>query len=256
MPNYTVTETIERPTCTIEVVEWREFKGLTTPWNASLVYALRQGGFAARQVRIQLRNSTMVIESGALQFLAGTIEIENKMPSLGGMFGAAMSGENVFRPTYRGTGEIWLEPTFRHLIAFELSNEQIIVDRGMFLAAESTVKVEAEANRNVGAALFGGEGLVQTKLTGSGAIVLDSPVPEEELVKLTVRPGQKVQVDGNFAVLRSGSVRFSVQKSSKSWLGSATSGEGLLQTFEGDGEVWVAPTIPVYNGLNMPLPLA
>ncbi len=253
MPNYTVTERIERPNCVIEVVEWREFKGLTTPWNAQLVYALRQGGFAARQCRIEMTRSSFIIEAGALQFLAGSIEIENKMPSLGGILGAAMGGEKIFRPTYRGSGQIWLEPTFRHLLVFELQNEQIVVDRGMFLACEESIKVEAEINRNVSAALFGGEGLVQTKLTGSGAVVLDSPVPDDELIKLDVVPGQKVQVDGNFAVLRDGSIKFSVQKSTKGLFGSATSGEGMLQTFEGQGQVWVAPTIPVYSGLQPPI---
>ena len=42
--------------------------------------------------------------------------------------------------------------------------------------------------------------------------------------------------------MRTEGVQFSVQRSAKGIFGSATSGEGLLQTFEGTGRVWIAPT--------------
>jgi uncharacterized protein (AIM24 family) len=42
-------------------------------------------------------------------------------------------------------------------------------------------------------------------------------------------------------------VKFSVERSGKGIAGKLTSGEGLLQTFEGSGAVWLAPTQPVYS---------
>jgi len=56
-------------------------------------------------------------------------------------------------------------------------------------------------------------------------------------------------VDGNFALIRSEVVAFKAQKSSKSWISTAVSGEGLLQTFEGQGYVRIAPTQGVYDRL-------
>ena len=56
-----------------------------------------------------------------------------------------------------------------------------------------------------------------------------------------------VKVDGNFAILRSSNINFTVQKSAKGLIGSALGGEGFLQTFEGTGMVWLAPTSPMYN---------
>jgi uncharacterized protein (AIM24 family) len=41
-----------------------------------------------------------------------------------------------------------------------------------------------------------------------------------------------------------------VEKSTKSFMGSMQSGEGLLQTFSGTGEVWLAPTQSVYKRLQ------
>lgn len=61
---------------------------------------------------------------------------------------------------------------------------------------------------------------------------------------------EKLSVDGNFALLRKGRIEFKVEKSSKSLLGSATGGEGLLQTFTGTGEVWLAPTQSVYERMR------
>ena len=47
--------------------------------------------------------------------------------------------------------------------------------------------------------------------------------------------------------MRTDGVKFSVQKSTKSWIGAGMSGEGLLQTFEGTGRVWLAPTQSIYE---------
>jgi uncharacterized protein (AIM24 family) len=53
---------------------------------------------------------------------------------------------------------------------------------------------------------------------------------------------ERLQVNGNFAILRRGSIHFTVEKSTKSLLGFMTSGEGWLQTFSSTGQVWLAPT--------------
>ena len=59
-----------------------------------------------------------------------------------------------------------------------------------------------------------------------------------------------LRVDGNFAVLRSASLQFTVERSAKSLLGSAVSGEGLVNVYRGTGSVWLAPTIKVYSTIN------
>ncbi len=56
-------------------------------------------------------------------------------------------------------------------------------------------------------------------------------------------------MDGNFALMRSEAINFRVEKSSKNWISTGVSGEGLLQTFEGCGLVWIAPTQGVYENL-------
>jgi uncharacterized protein (AIM24 family) len=61
---------------------------------------------------------------------------------------------------------------------------------------------------------------------------------------------ETLQVDGNFALMRTGRIEFSVEKSTKGIIGTLTSGEGLLQTFRGTGSVWLAPTQDIYQKLQ------
>ena len=50
--------------------------------------------------------------------------------------------------------------------------------------------------------------------------------------------------------MRTSGINFRAEKSSKSWLSTSVSGEGLLQTFTGTGKVWLAPTQGVYEKLT------
>ena len=52
--------------------------------------------------------------------------------------------------------------------------------------------------------------------------------------------------------LRSEGIEFKAEKSSKSWIATSVSGEGLLQTFSGTGSVWIAPTQGIYELLSTP----
>jgi uncharacterized protein (AIM24 family) len=130
-----------------------------------------------------------------------------------------------------------------------LEDEEIVVDDGLFYACEDSVEIGAYTQKNLSATFMGNEGIFQTKISGRGIVLLEIPVPEGEIVKYTLN-NEVLKVDGNFALLRSKGVEFTVEKSSKSLISSATSGEGLLNVFRGTGEVWIAPTEHVYSRLK------
>lgn len=153
------------------------------------------------------------------------------------------------QPEYTGTGTLVLEPSFRHFLVLELAeNESIIIDDGMFCCAQGSVKVNTVAQKNVSSALAGGETLFQQQLTGPGLIVLESIVPMCEINIIDLK-NDTLKVDGNFAVLRSSSLDFTVERSAKSLVGSAVSGEGLVNVYRGTGQIWLAPTLKVYQGI-------
>lgn len=119
-------------------------------------------------------------------------------------------------------------------------NGDIVLEDGMFLACEDTVEMKVVARSNLSSAVLGGEGLFNTSLRGSGVACLESPVPREELIQIVLE-NDTVKIDGNMAIAWSGSLNFTVEKSTKSLIGSAASGEGLVNVFRGTGKILVAP---------------
>ncbi|GEO82146.1 AIM24 family protein [Pararhodospirillum oryzae] len=247
----TITERHEQDGIVMEILEWSRLGGMTDPAGLPLLALMRTAELPVRQLRLTLTDAAVVLEAGALQAWHGRIEVENTIPAgrlLRRMVGSALSGERLFRPRYSGTGVVLTEPLLQCLLPVGLQDETVIVDQGLFLACSGGIEVGAAVQRTGSALLFGGEGLVQTRLSGTGFAVLQSPVPDSELIKVTLKKGETMAVDGPFAVLRSGSVRFSVGKSAKTWFGTAVSGEGLMQILEGPGDVWLSPLQPVYDG--------
>jgi len=235
-----------------ETVKIFQYKTLAGSYNLdvgrTLYYAERSKMFL-KQVCIELRSGEVILEAGALQFMRGNVEISTSGDLIKGLASSFLTAESAVKPRYRGTGEVYLEPSFGHFIIAQLNNETMVVDKGLFYAAQATVDVGVEIQKNLSAGLAGGEGWFQTRISGSGWVVLNVPVPVSEIVKVRLN-GDKLSVDGSFALLRKGNVDFRVERSTKSLFGSARSGEGLLQTFSGYGEVWLAPTQSVYQQLG------
>jgi len=240
----------------VELLEYPELKGSADIRASQNLYYARQSGMRLKLVRLRLNNSHARVEPGALYYMKGDLEM--KASSGGGLMKGLkrkmLSGETFFVNEIHGTGEIYLEPTFGHFLIHKITKDEgaLIVDKELFYAGTAGLDVTAVAQKNVSSALFGGEGLFQTKVEGDGILVLYSPVPAEEIQKIELN-NEKLSVDGNFALMRSGKIDFKAEKSSKSWVSTSVSGEGLLlQTFQGTGSVWVAPTQTVYEKLSTP----
>lgn len=191
-------------------------------------------------VEIAIENETVILESGIMHYMLGNIEVESKTPSLGGMLKAGLTGESIFRPTYTGTGKIMTEPSFKHFFMLQLNNEEYVLDQGAFVACDSSIEVSAHRNKFM-TGLRSGEGMFQTKVKGTGTVVCSAPGPVQE-VDLN---DDKLVVDGSFAVARSSTLDYNVERVTKSLLGSATSGEGFVNVLRGSGKVYLAP-VPNY----------
>lgn len=236
-----------------QILEFDRLEGATDVGTALGLQIMNDSGIKLRQVRIILEDSSVKLESGALSYMKGEIEIKTKTGGVVGLgkkfLNSKLTGETMFKPTYEGTGEIFLEPSFGHFALIELEDEEIIVDDGLFYACEEDVEVGAAMQKSVSSMLFGNEGIYQTSISGSGIVVLEIPVPESEIFKCKLF-NDTLKVDGNFAVLRTSNIEFTVEKSS-SLIGSVTNGEGLLNVYSGTGEVWLLPTMSIYQDLRL-----
>ncbi|AAM05996.1 AIM24 family protein [Methanosarcina acetivorans] len=251
--NVNILDSIEKDGFKVEILECNHLKGSKDAALAEDLFYIKNAGMSLKMVKVTLENSGLITESGALYFHKGNIECTSGMGGVGGLakklIKSKLTNESTFKPVYKGTGEIFLEPSFSHYVLMHLENESIVVDKGIFYCCEEGMEIGVASQKNLSSGLLGGEGWFQTQISGTGAVVLEIPIPMEEVLKYKL-DNERIQVDGNFALLRSGSVAYSVQRSSKQLFGSMTSGEGLLQTFEGTGQVWLAPTQPVYNRLK------
>lgn len=236
-----------------QVLEYDELNGAVDIDTAFDLNIMKKSGIKLKQIRIILNESRVKVENGALSYMKGDIDIVNKTGGLIGIskkfISSKLTGEEMFKPIYEGSGEIFLEPSFKHYALIELQDEQIIIDDGMFLASEEDVYIEATEQKTFSAMLFGEESLFQTKVYGNGIVALELPVPENEVFACRLN-NDTLKVDGSFAILRSGNIQFSVEKSATSIIGSATSGEGFLNVYKGTGEVWLVPTKIVYDKMK------
>ena len=218
-----------------------------------MLWFMKESNIKARQIAIYITNDSVKIEPGAMSYFQGPLEMVSGVTAgnlIGRAISANLTGEKVAMPEYRGSGILVLEPSFKHFIVAELDQgETIICDKGMFYCAQGSVTVKPIMNSQLSGALLGGEGIFQQALTGPGLVIMESPVPMNEINIINLQ-NDVLKVDGNFALLRSGNIQFTVERSARTLIGSAVSGEGLVNVFRGTGQVWIAPTIKVYGAIR------
>jgi uncharacterized protein (AIM24 family) len=198
-----------------------------------------------KMVRCLIENETVRAESGALHYMRGKIDMVSAAPSVGGFLKSVVTRENIFRPTYTGTGEIFFgPPIFGEYEILNLAGEEWILEQGSYVCSDAAIEVGVSRNKAV-SALLGGEGWFQTSVKGTGKVVFQAPGKVQRIDLAN----DKLSVDGKFAVARTAGLKFEVQKAARSLLGSITSGEGLLSIFEGTGTVLIAPVPNVYQNL-------
>ncbi len=218
----------------------------TDPISAIAGYYASQMNVKKRQVVAKLNNDSVIIQAGAMQMLLGNVNVKTDVKGAGDLMkkfiGSKVTGESAIKPRYTGTGVVVLEPTYKYILFEDLSdwNGSIVIEDGMFMACNDTVDMKVVARSNLSSAVLGGEGMFNTSLVGSGIAVLESPVPREEVIEVTL-DNDVLKVDGNQAIAWSGSLKFTVEKTTGSLIGSAASGEGLVNVFRGTGKVLIAP---------------
>lgn len=238
---------------TVEILQFPQLAGSADLRTAENLFYASQSGMRLKCVRITLKDSHVRVEPGALYYMKGRLEMRAGTGGgiLKGLSRKMLSGETFFVNEIHGTGEIYLEPTFGHFMLHEITPQDIalIVDKTLFYAGTAGLDISSALQKEISAAVFGGEGLFQTRIKGTGIAVLYSPVPVHEVQRIELNK-EKLWVDGNFALMRTETITFRAEKSSKSWVATSVSGEGLLQTFDGSGYVWIAPTQGVYELLS------
>lgn len=216
------------------------------PADAAIAYFASQMNIRKRQVVAELDGTGVIVQAGEMQLMLGNIEASTNISGAGDFFkklaGSMVTGESAIKPHYHGYGVLVLEPSYDHILIEDLAdwNGTMVIDDGMFLACDDTVQMKITRRHNFSSALLGGKGLFNTELRGHGNVVLESRVPREELIAVELY-NDVLKVDGNMAIAWSDTLSFTVEKVTKTLIGSAASGEGLVNVYRGTGRVLIAP---------------
>lgn len=222
-----------------------------SPMNAIDEYFMSKMNVRRRQVVIDIsKDHSAVIQSGSMQWMGGNVQATSGVKGIGDLFGKALKGavtkESAVKPEYVGEGCLVLEPTYKYIILQDVSKWGAVgmtIEDGMFLACDARVRRNVIARKNVSSAVLGGEGLFNMSLQGNGVVALECNVPEDELIEVQLE-NDELKIDGNLAVCWSSNLEFTVERTTKTLVGSAVSGEGFVNVYRGTGKVLMSPVAP------------
>lgn len=234
-----------------QVIEYQRDLSVT-PNSAVTAYYSAQMNVKKRQLVCYLNRAPVTIQAGSMQWMLGDVNATTGIKGVGDFLGKAVrgktTGESAIKPEYTGSGVLVLEPTYKHLILLDAADwgGGVVLDDGLFLACDSRLKHKAVMRSNFSSAVAGGEGLFNLSLNGSGTFCIEADCPREELIEITLQ-NDVLKIDGNYAIAWSKTLNFSVERSGKSLIGSAASGEGLVNVYRGTGKVLMMPTAKMPN---------
>ena len=169
-------------------------------------------------------------ESGAMSWMDNEIEMQTQAGGIGKMLGKMLTNEHAFTNTYYANkgGEIAFSGKFPGSIqAVEITpGNGIIVQKGSFLASFGDVSSEVYIQQKLGRGLFGGEGFLMRRFSGSGIVFLEVDGSAHEY---EIPAGDCKIVDTGYVACMSESCRMEVKTIS----GVKTvlfGGEGLFNT--------------------------
>ncbi len=180
-------------------------------------------------------------ESGAMVMMSPSLDLEGKLEGgIRGGIGRMFSGEKFFFQVLsanRGAGYAMLAPSSPgDLCMIELDGmTEWNVQKDGFLAGSDTIVVETQM-QNLARGLFGGEGFFVLKIKGKGTLIVSSFGAIHEI---NLAPEEEYIIDNSHLVAWPNTTNFTIEKVSKGWISSFTSGEMLVCKFRGPGKVYI-----------------
>ncbi|MDO4295244.1 MAG: AIM24 family protein [bacterium] len=221
-----------------------------SPQDAQLKYFMASMRVRKKQLYIDLsqNQSGVIIQPGAMQWMIGEVQqttgLKGVGDAVGKFFSSKVTGESTIKPEYKGKGILVTEPTYLHYLIEKVEDwgGGIVMQDGLFAACDGSVRLKTVARTTLSSTVAGGEGLFNLCATGSGHVVFESKVPREELILLQL-DNDIVKIDGSYAIAWTSSLQFTVERSGKTLLGSAASGEGLVNVYKGSGKILMMPQV-------------
>ena len=184
------------------------------------------------------RGESVFTQSGGMFYQTEGIKMDTN--TRGGLFkgiGRMFAGESMFMATYTATQDAkvaFASTVPGSIIPVDVSEGRFTIQKGAFLAAESSIELRTTFNKKLGTGFFGGEGFILQELSGRGIAFLEV---DGDAIEMNLAPGEVLKVDTGNLVGFEDSVRYEVE--SVNGLGTILfGGEGLFLTkLTGPGKV-------------------
>lgn len=184
------------------------------------------------------RGESMFTQSGGMFYQTEGIKMDTN--TRGGLLkgiGRMFAGESMFMATYTATQDAkvaFASTVPGSIIPVDVSKGRFTIQKGAFLAAESSVELRTTFNKKMGTGFFGGEGFILQELSGRGIAFLEV---DGDAIEMNLAPGEVIKVDTGNLVGFENSVRYEVE--SVKGLGNILfGGEGLFLTkLTGPGKI-------------------
>ena len=184
------------------------------------------------------RGESVFTQSGGMFYQTEGIKMDTN--TRGGLFkgiGRMFAGESMFMATYTATQDAkvaFASTVPGSIIPVDVSDGRFTIQKGAFLAAESSIELRTTFNKKLGTGFFGGEGFILQELSGRGIAFLEV---DGDAIEMNLAPGEVLKVDTGNLVGFEDSVRYEVE--SVKGLGNILfGGEGLFLTkLTGPGKV-------------------
>ena len=197
----------------------------------------------------RLENGEAVIsESGAMSWMSPNMEMQTVGGGVGKVFGRMFSGENLFQNRYtakNGPGMIAFASSFPGSVRkYDITPDApIIVQKRAFLASTDGVELSVHFQKKLGAGLFGGEGFIMQKISGSGTAFIEV---DGATVEYTLQPGEQMVIDTGYLAMMDATVKMDIQQV-KGVKNVLFGGESLFNTIvTGPGRI-LLQTMPMSN---------
>lgn len=208
-------------------------------------YEIKGGAFPMVVCKLQ-KGETVKNETGAMAYMTSDIKMDTNTG--GGLLkgiGRALSGDTIFLNFFTAQSdnqEIGFSScTPGKIIPIRLNGSNTIIgQKNAFLAAEDGVDLDMHFRKKLGAGIFGGEGFILQKFSGTGLLFLEV---DGEVIEHDLQAEEKLLVDPGHIAAMEESVEFDIErvKGAKNML----FGEGLFfARLQGPGKVWIQ-TMPI-----------
>ncbi len=191
-------------------------------------------------------NESVISEAGELSWMSSSIQLttHTQFAGGGGFFGAirrVAGGSSLFLTEYRaagGQGEVAFAAKMPgHIVPVEVApGNEYLVHRHGFLCATPGVQIGVGFQQSLGAGIFGGDGFLLQKVSGTGVAWLELG---GELVARDLRPGETLRVHPGHVGAFQASVGFGITRI-QGIRNMLFGGDGIfLAALTGPGRVWL-----------------